>query len=328
MRLVDAATVDRYLTVEIAFEAMRQCFTDEAKGDTGPAARIDLPHHQGWMRVLPAVAAGLGLFGHKVISFNREIGVRYVVTLFDVASGDLRAIVDAEAITGARTGAVSAVAAELLAPSDVDVAAVIGTGSVARTQLPALQEVRPVEEIRVFSRRPENRKGFIAEMRSALDVRFVECDSVDAAIEGAGIVTLATKSPDPVLSARSLSPGIHVNSVGSARPNLSEVEPAAFREFDLVVCDSVELVFNESGDAVAAEEQGLFDRSEALDLSAILDTAAPRGADDVTLFKSTGSGLQDIYLAAAILDAAEAEEAGETVDGMLGLKAFGAGGRT
>ena len=328
MRLIDAATVDRYLSVEVALEAMRRCFADEAAGLTGPAARVDLPHEAGWMRVLPAVASGLGLFGHKVISFNREIGVRYVVTLFDVATGDMRALIDAEAITGARTGAVSAVAADLLAPQDVSVGAVIGTGSVARTQLPALQAVRPVEEIRVYSRQPENRAGFIAEMSGCLDVRFVDCVSVEEALEGAGIVTLATKSAEPVLFTRHLRPGMHVNSVGSARPNLSEVDPAAFGEFDRVVCDSVDLVFNESGGAIAAEENGLFARSEAADLSAILDPVPTRGVDDITLFKSTGSGLQDLYLTAAILEAAAANRAGRVVEGLLGLKAFGSSGRT
>ncbi len=328
MRLIDPATVDRYLSVDVALEAMRRCFADEGARLSGPAARVDLPHEAGWMRVLPAVASGLGLFGHKVISFNREIGVRYVVTLFDIPTGDLRAVVDAEAITGARTGAVSAIAADMLAPPEVSVGAVIGTGSVARTQLPALQVVRPVEEIRVFSRQPENRAGFIAEMQGVLDVRFVDCASVEEAIEGAGIVTLATKSTEPVLFAEHLRSGIHFNSVGSARPSLSEVDPAVFPAFDRVVCDSVDLVFNESGDAIAAEAQGLFDRTAAVDLSAILESVAARGDDEITLFKSTGSGLQDIYLAAAILVAAEADGAGSAVDGLLGLKAFGARGRT
>ena len=326
MRLIDAATVERYLSVEVALESMRRCFADEAAGLSGPAARVDLPHKAGWMRVLPAVASGLGLFGHKVISFRREVGVRYVVTLFDIATGDLRAVVDAKAITGARTGATAALAAELLAPPEVTVSALIGTGSVARTQLPALQAVRPVEEIRVYSRQPENRAGFIAEMEGTLDVRFVDCASIEEAIEGAGIVTLATKSADSLLFARHLRPGVHVNSVGSARPNLSEVDPAAFPEFDRVVCDSVELVFNESGDAIAAEAEGLFDREEAVDLSAIRGSAPARGAVDVTLFKSTGSGLQDIYLAAAILEAAEADGGGSVMEGLLGLKEFRRGG--
>jgi len=327
-RLIDTATVERYLTTDLALGAMRRCFSLEAAGASGPVGRMDLPHGSGWMRVLPAVSAGLGVFGHKVISFHREVGVRYVITLFDIATGDMRAVVDGEAITGARTGATSALAADLLAPSIVATAAVVGTGSVARSQLAALHAVRPVDEIRVFSRRAEHRSGFIAEMQPTLDVPLVDCPALEDALEGAALVTLATKSPDAVIFSRHLAKGMHVNSVGSARPNLSEVDPAAFGVFDRVVCDSVDLVFDESGDAIAAEAQGLFDRADAADLATVLDGGRLRAPDDITLFKSTGTGLQDLALAVAVLDAAEADGAGTVADDLVAVKRFGAGGRT
>lgn len=327
-RLIDTATVERYLTVDRALDAMRTCFALEASGASGPVGRMDLPHDTGWMRLLPAVSAGLGVFGHKLISFHREVGVRYIITLYDIESGDLLALLDGEAITGARTGATSALAADLLAPPTVETGAIIGTGSVARSQLAALQAVRPVEELRVFSRRSEHRAGFIGEMQPILDIPLIDCPSLDAALDGVGIATLATKSAEPVFFARHLAAAIHVNSVGSARPNLSEVDPDAFAGFDRVVCDSVDLVFNESGDAIAAEAQGLYDRADALDLAAVLEPAPTRARDDMTLFKSTGTGLQDLALSVAVLEAAAADNAGTEVDGLLALKRFGPGGRT
>lgn len=328
VRILDTATVGRYLSTEVALEAMRRCFQLEADGASGPVSRSDLGHSAGWMRVLPAVFEGIGVFGHKVISFTSGLGVRYVITLFDLESGELRAIVDGEAITGARTGATSAVAAEFLCRSDVEVAAVIGTGSVARTQLPALQAVRPVGEIRVFSRNPENRRHFIEEMRPEVDARLVDCASVEEAYDGAGLLTLATKSPQPVMGARHLRGGIHVNSVGSARPNLYELEPDVFARFDRVVCDSVELVFAESGDAIEAVRSGAYDPAHAVPLSTVLDSGFTRSTADITLFKSTGTGLQDLALASAVLEAAEADGAGTTVDPVLDLKRFGPSGRT
>lgn len=327
-RLIDTATVERYLTVDLALDAMRTCFALEASGASGPVGRMDLPHDAGWMRVLPAVSAGLGVFGHKMISFHREAGVRYIITLYDIESGDLLALLDGEAITGARTGATSALAADLMAPPTIETGAIIGTGSVARSQLAALQAVRPVEELRVFSRRAEHRAGFISEMQPTLDIPLIDCASLDAALDGVGIATLATKSPEPVFFTRHLRAAIHVNSVGSARPNLSEVDPGTFAGFDRMVCDSVDLVFNESGDAIAAEAMGLYDRANALDLAAVLDPVPTRGHDDMTLFKSTGTGLQDLALSVAILEAAVADGAGTVVDGLLALKRFGPGGRT
>jgi len=328
VRILDTATVDRYLTNDIALDAMHRCFRLEAEGRAGAAFRSDLRHPAGWMRVLPAVFEGFGVFGHKVISFTSRRGVRYVITLFDIETGDMRAVVDGKAITGARTGAVSAVATDLLCRPAVEVAAIIGTGSVARTQLPALAAVRPVSEIRVYSRNPTNRADFIAEMQPVLQTRLVDCPTPEDAIEGAELITLATKSSEPVLGAHQLRPGMHVNSVGSARPELSEVDPQAFSAFDLIVCDSVELVFGESGDAIAAAASGLFDSGRAIALSAALDSGVDRSPSDLTLFKSTGTGLQDLALATAVLEMAEADDAGTTVDPVLAVKRFGPTGRT
>jgi alanine dehydrogenase len=326
--LLDTATVDRYLDTDLALDAMRRCFRLEHEGKAGPAARTDLPHAGGWMRVLPAVFEGLGVFGHKVISFHRHHGVRYVITLFDIESGALRAVLDGEAITGARTGATAALAADLLCRPDIRTAAVVGTGSVARTQLPALQAVRPATEIRVFSRNPENRRAFVGEMEAAIDAMLVAVDSPEEAYEGADLVTLATKSSDAVFGRSHLAPGMHVNSVGSARPNLSEVEPDAFAAFDVVACDSVDLVFSESGDAIAAVRDGLFDPGRARDLASLVAAPISRHDAQTTLFKSTGTGLQDLSLALAVLERAVEDGAGTVVDDILALKAFGPTGRT
>lgn len=329
---LDGASVASVLDESLALDAMRRAFRLEAEGTAGPVGRLDLPHPGGWMRVLPAVFSGLGVFGHKVISFHADTGVRYVVTVFDTETGDMRAVVDAEAITAARTGATAALGADLLCRDEIGPAAIIGTGSVARSQVAALQAVRPASEIRVFSRNPENRAGFVAEMQPSVGVPLVACASLEEAIDGAGLVTLATKSATPVLGRRHLRPGMHVSSVGSARPNLSEVEPDAFPAFDRVVCDSVDLVFGEAGDGIEAVASGYFDRASARDLADVVVDPPERRPEEVTLFKSTGTGLQDLALAVAVMEAVEAGSGGAiqgaSVEELLTLKRFGATGRT
>ena len=318
LRIVDGPAVASVLTVDMAIDAMETCFAMEADGRTGAAARVDLPHSSGWMRVLPAVIEDLGVFGHKVISFNPDKGVRYVVTVFDIAAGGMVAVVDAESITGARTGATAAVAADRMCRTGISRSAIIGTGSVARTQLTALEAVRPVDETRVYSRSPENRRTFIAEMQPLVAARLVECTSVDDAVDGADLVTLATKTPNAVFGERHLQPGMHVNSVGSARPPLHEVEAALFSRFDHVVCDSVELVFAESGDAIAALDT--FDVSRARDLAQVLGGIGRKVAD-TTLFKSSGTGAQDLALTMAVLGAL-GDDASRVVPDPLTLKAI------
>lgn len=323
IRLLDGPTIERLLTVDLALESMRRCFRLEGEERAGEYARVDVAHENGWIRVLPAVMSGMGVYGHKTINLTNDVGVRYVISLYDLASGELRGVLDAEAITSARTGATAAVAAELLAPDRVSTAAIIGTGFVARGQVLALQAVRPAEEIRVFSRQQENRFAFIEEFQSLVDARLVACDRLEEAVEGADLITLAAKSSTPVLPADALAPGVHVNGVGSARPILSEVDPAAYASFDLVVCDSVKLVFSESGDAIAAVRDHEFDTNLAVDLAELLTGRVEGRTSDsqLTLFKSTGTGLQDVALAASLLEVAEAEGAGETFDG-LSLKQF------
>lgn len=325
--LVDGTTVDRHLDTAMAIDAMRRCFALEAEGLTGPVSRTDLKHESGWMRVLPAVFEGLGVFGHKVISFRREVGVRYVISVFDIDSGDLTAVVDAEAITNARTAATTAVGTDLLCRQDVKIGAIVGTGSVARSQLAALDAVRPVEELRVFSRTPARRAAFIQEMTDRTSARLVDSPTLEAALDGAGLVTLATKSTEPMFLPHHLAPGVHVNSIGAARPQLSEVAPDAFDRFDRIGCDSVDLVFTESGDGRAAVEAG-FDRSRASNLSEIVVRPSERDPAETTLFKSTGSGLQDLALATAVIESVRAAGEGVDVERLLTMKEFGPGGTT
>jgi len=329
-RLLDGPTIDRVLDVELAIEAMRRCFRQEGEGKAGDYARVDVSHGNGWMRVLPAVMDGMGVYGHKTINLNDQHGVRYLVIVYDLTSGELRGILDGEAITNARTGATAAVAADLLAPEGVTTAAVIGTGWVARAQVPALHAVRPAEEIRVYSRLADNRSAFVEELRDQVDTRLVACERLEDAIEGANLITLATKSSTPVLSADALTPGVHVNSMGSARPVLCELDPAAFNKFDLVACDSVELVFSESGDGIAAVRDHGFDVEGAVDLAHLVtgQVEARTSETQLTLFKSTGTGLQDLALAASLLEIAEAEGVGATFDDLQHLKRFVSADRT
>ncbi len=214
--------------------------------------RIDLTHPNGWLRSLPAFIKSKDLLGFKVLHRTEGVGMRYTVYVHRLSTGELMGIVDALEITNLRTGAVSAVATDYLAPRDVKVAAIVGTGPVARGQLRAIESVRPASEIRVFARTPENRAAFVAEMAGFVAGRLVESATLEEALEGATLVTLATKARSPVLLAEHLQPGMHVNSVGPASRDRVESRSGGVRMFDRVVCDSVRLVLDEAGDAYRA----------------------------------------------------------------------------
>jgi ornithine cyclodeaminase/alanine dehydrogenase-like protein (mu-crystallin family) len=328
MRILDASAVDQLIDDEMVLDAIRRLFSLP----TGPAeiglGRIDLAHPNGWLRSLPAFVAGEDLLGFKVLHRTAGVGMRYTIYVHRLSTGELIGIVDALEITNLRTGAVSALATDFLARGDVSVAAIVGTGSVARGQLRALELVRPAAEVRVFARTPENRRTFVDEMSRFVSGRLVDSPTLEDALEGAQMITLATKSTSPVLRAAHLHPGIHVNSVGPASRDRVEVDPRAFASFDRVICDSAALVIDEAGDAHQAVSDHGFAPELAEDLAQVVSGNAPGRTqpEEITLFKSVGTGAQDLIVAAGLLERAAAADVGTVVGDVNSIKTIASGG--
>lgn len=322
MRILDAEAVGRLLDDSDVLVSIRELFTIQAEPDVVGYGRIDLSHPNGWLRSLPAFIAPKDLLGFKVLHRTQGVGMRYTIYVYRLSTGQLTGIVDALEVTNLRTGAVSAVATDHLARADVEAAAIVGTGPVARGQLRAIELVRPANEIRVFARTPENRAALVADMAGDFDGRLVESDTLDEALEGATLVTLATKATSPVFLARHLDAGIHVNSVGPASRDRVEVDPGIFNSFDRLVCDSVDLVLDEAGDAHEAFVEHGLDAERVAELSAVVSgqVEGRMGDDEITLFKSVGTGAQDLIVASHLLDIAEATGVGTVVGDVNSIK--------
>ncbi|HET7846542.1 MAG TPA: hypothetical protein VFL72_03550, partial [Acidimicrobiia bacterium] len=164
MRILDAPAVESLIEETMVVDSMRDLFTlTPGSADIG-FGRIDLAHPKGWLRSLPAYITSKDLLGFKVLHQTAGVGMRYMIYVHNLSTGELIGIVDALEVTNLRTGAVSAVATDCMAIDEVDVAAIVGTGQVARGQLRTLELVRPATETRVFARTPENRRAFLDEM--------------------------------------------------------------------------------------------------------------------------------------------------------------------
>ena len=307
--------------MEMAIKAMEHAYRVAGQGQAGAPRRYDIGLERGWLRLMVVEAQGLGIFGYKAMNLFPEVGVRYAVHLYDARSGALEAIVDAKQITALRTAACSAVVADRLAMPQISRSAVIGTGAEARTQLLAMEAVRPTATVAVYSRSAGNRRRFIEEMGPLVAAELRECSSVSEAVSEAGLVVLATKSDAAVLSADQLDKGVHVSSVGAARLDQCELDPSVFAEADLVVCDAVDLVSREAGDAVQAIEVGAFNPEAAVAMAELVvrDLRRPPGAS-MTLFKSVGSALQDLALAMRVVEAARAKGLGTDIGGLLDVR--------
>jgi ornithine cyclodeaminase/alanine dehydrogenase-like protein (mu-crystallin family) len=214
--------------------------------------------------------------------------------------GALHAIMDAQLLTTLRTGATSAVATKHLARKGPCLVGVIGSGREAHMQLEAMRVLGCVGAAKVYSPTPANRDAFAAHFRNLCGMDIVSVDNAETAVGDAGIVVAAVASSQPAVQGRWLRPGMHVNSVGTARPTLREIDEDVLRRADIIMVDTRNGVFNEAGDCVVAKSW--LRPESARELSELVcGRAQGRSSEQqITLFKSVGTAVQDIALAVKI----------------------------
>lgn len=277
--------------------------------------------------VMPAYVDRTGSLGAKIVTFftrNAERGVPThlaTVLLFDPETGALLAILDGRFITEARTAAVSALSARLLARGREPVTlAIIGSGVQARSHFEAIAATMPVTRVRVWSPTRSNLERAATDMRATLgtedgtDVQAMT--DAEQAVRGAEVVVLVTSATEPVVNDRWIAEGAHVISVGACRPDQREMDPALVARSRLFV-DSREGALSESGDVVLGIRDGRFDQSHiAGELGdVVLGRVKGRTAtDQVTIFKSLGMAVEDVVSARLVFDRALERGLGMRID--------------
>ena len=279
----------------------------EAKGSRAQLPeRMNLGHGSVFLRVMPAVLPESGLMGLKFFHGSMKDGVRYVVAVCSLETGEVLGLIDAAFLTAARTGATSGAATRWLSREDSSSVGVIGSGLEAETNLRAVCSVRPVTRVSVYSRSPQRREGFAARMSESLGIEVRATADPVSAVRGTDIVVVATNTgPDPVVAYQGawLEPGQHVVSIGSTTPWLREIDTDTILGADAVVFDaSLEQMGGESGDiiAVLAAHPGW---RAGVSLDRILTGEQPgrQRPEDITVFKSVGTAAQDLIAAAYLL---------------------------
>lgn len=297
--ILNDADVCGLLTMEAVLDALDAAAKSEAGGESFFTERANLMLPNGWMRMAPAALTGLGVMGYKEFHSTAGVGVRFTVNLFDYETGESLASMDGRRITEIRTGAAGGLAVRHCASPHAATVAVLGSGSTARSQLAAAAAVRPLRSGRVFSPTPAHRKRFCEEMGQELGIDLVPMGDARQAVEGADVVLVATDSSGAaVFFGDWLNPGVHVNSIGSTLPDQRELDVSVWPIVTRVVVDTPGVI-RDSGDAIAAREAGVLDEGKVVELHGVVaGTASGRdGADDVTLYKSVGTALQDVAVA-------------------------------
>lgn len=301
--VISQREVGELLAMDECIDAVSTALAMLARGDAIQPLRpvMWLPGRVGALGLMPGYLGDSDVMGVKVVSvFPGNEGTELdshqgVVLLFETEHGRLLALVDATEITAIRTAAVSGAATRALSRPESSTIAVLGSGTQAQTHVDAMLRVRPIDRLVVWSRQPDHAERLAR--RWVNRVRSVETPaSVEAAVETADIVCTTTASPTPILRGEWLSPGTHINAIGSSVPFTRELDAEAVRRSRVFV-DRRESALAEAGDFLLAKEEGLVgDDHIVAELGDVLTGRHPgrETPEEITLFKATGLAVEDV----------------------------------
>jgi alanine dehydrogenase len=255
---------------------------------------------------MPASSNRIKRFAVKIVTEFSKNPERFsipsqggTILLFDLDNGMPLASLDAPAITAIRTGALCGLATKILSRKNSSTVALIGSGQQARTQLEGVCATRKIKEVKVYSRDFSHAKDLAIQMTPELNIPILAVQERREATGSSDIIIAATNSPVPVIDwVEDVSPGCHINSIGTL-PDRRELDSDTIRNAKLFV-DLKEGVLKEAGDVMQAIKDNVVEQDHIVaDLSELVkhEKIGRENDQEVTLFKSVGFGLLDVYAA-------------------------------
>lgn len=292
MQILDKAAVESRLDYLALVDRMEQALMAFSAGDVVQPVRQFVPveEHEGFFGLMPAVADAMGV---KLVTFypeNQAKGIHThhaLILLFDPATGEPTAVMDGGLITEKRTAATSAVATRLLAAEDASALAVLGSGVQARAHIEVMRLVRPIDDVRIWSRNPEHAA------RLAADVGGRAVTAEDA-VRGADVIVTATASFDPILEGEWVKVGAHINAVGWNGNDGRELDDVTMA--NLLFVESLEASADQAGNVRGS---GAHITSE---IGAALANPDPSWRSRTTVFDSVGMAIEDVAAAQLVLE--------------------------
>jgi ornithine cyclodeaminase/alanine dehydrogenase-like protein (mu-crystallin family) len=311
VQILSRADVESRLDLDELIDALALAMADLSSGAASSPARIvaEVPERGGFLGAMPAYVPSIRVLMAKLVSLfpeNRDLPTHQaLIAAFNPDNGEPIAVMDGTAITAIRTGAGSALSARVLARPDASVLAILGTGVQARSHARAVCRVRPITEVRIAGRDPAKAQALADELADLADV-VLPANSYAEALAGAHIACATTHSVEPVVRREWLDPGTHVTSVGFN---------ASGRELDDATVADALVVVESRAAALAPHPGGASDllgplrdgiiTADLTELGEVLNGSRPgrTDADQITLYKSVGVGVQDAAAAALVLKA-------------------------
>lgn len=310
MYIVPEKAIADLVTREASFDAVEKVFAAMAAGDAYnfPVVREAIGHEDalyGFKGGFDRAGLTLGLKAGGYWPNNLEkrglINHQSTVFLFDPDTGKVKAMVGGNLLTALRTAAASSVSIKHLARKDAKVIGMIGAGHQAKFQLRAALEQREFEKVIGWNLHPE----MLPNLQEVADEAGLPFEAVELdGMREADVIISITSSFDAILKADQVSPGTHIACMGTDTKGKQEVDPQLLVKADVFTDEVAQSI--SIGEAQHAVTQGLIQETDVAQIGAVINGTNPgRTSDDqITLFDGTGVGLQDLAVAASVVDVA------------------------
>jgi alanine dehydrogenase len=325
--ILTGAEVLQVLDMDLALAAAESAFRAYGEGRVNmpPKSYLQLP--KGDFRAMyGALTLAQEICGLKWVNVHPENPRRGLPTVMakiilnDPETALELADMDGTYITNYRTGAAGGLAARYLSRPESATLGVIGAGVQARMQVAAIFKVRPVTQITIFNRTPSRAQLLKEELASRYDARVSVAAHPEDAVAGKDIIVTATASSTPLVQARWISPGTHINAMGADAAGKQELDPAIFSKAKIFIDDWSQA--QHSGEINVALAQGKVPRENlCASLGEVVAGKQPGRQDprEITIFDSTGLVIQDLALGMAVYQLAREKGLGEYKEFIPGL---------
>jgi ornithine cyclodeaminase/alanine dehydrogenase-like protein (mu-crystallin family) len=311
---VTEADVRNLLPPSKAIGLVSEAYAKLAKGEVSNPERVRLTVPGGAsLFFMPAHILGQRTVSVKIARVNAKNPplslptVMSDVLVYDSQSGALQAEIPGESLTAVRTAASSAVATDVLARKDVECLGLFGAGRQAEAHVPAIQQVREISRVVVYSRDRSRREAFVKRISRDCGIQTLPADSPEKVVKDSDLLVTATTSHTPLFKGELVKNGSHVNAIGAAEPDAREVDTSLVKRSTLIV-DSREQAVSTYGDIVIPIRERAIEathiRAELGDLLAKKQSIS-RGTNAITLFKSGGLAVLDAMAADYIISQIE-----------------------
>ncbi len=321
--LLGRRAVAELLPLSACIDAVEAAFRLLGEGRAPAPGTLAHPVRGGGFHVkIASIESGRRYFAAKVngnFSDNPDRRglptIQGVVVLCDADTGTPLAVLDSGEVTALRTGAATAVAARRLARADSKVATIVGCGVQGRVQLRALRAVLPLTRVFAVDIDGARARALCDEARADGSLRAEATDDLEAAVSASDVCVTCTSARRPVLRRAWVRPGTFVAAVGADAPDKQELEPALLAAGRVVVdvleqCAAI-------GELAHALREGVLTRGDvAAELGQVVAGLRPgrEGPDEIVVFDSTGTAIQDVAAAALAYERALAAGRGVPAD--------------